>query len=165
MFIHNQDFTGVPRLLGLRIWHCRCCGSGYRCGAGLIPDPGTSTCQGLRPKKKKKDFTKLLKTHVYNLLIAIVAALPVSHRLNTWIVIQTRVFWEWQMPNELGSWNNNRKLDQPRQTGTYDSPCWNRTHLVFGCVLNTSYEFTRLILRPHEAGITLIFQMSILWCV
>lgn len=36
-----------------------------------------------KTKKKKKDFTKLLKTHVYNLLIAIVAALPVSHRLNT----------------------------------------------------------------------------------
>ena len=39
---------------GLRIWHCHCCGSGYNCGTGSIPGPGTSTCYGCAKEKKKE---------------------------------------------------------------------------------------------------------------
>ena len=31
-------------LSGLRIQRCHCCGSGYSCGTGSIPGPGTYTC-------------------------------------------------------------------------------------------------------------------------
>ena len=45
---------GVPWWLSaLRIWHCHCCGSGYSCGAGSIPGPGTFTCCGNGKKRIK----------------------------------------------------------------------------------------------------------------
>ena len=46
-------------LSGLRICHCHCYGSGYICGVGSIPNPGTSMCHGHRKKKKKKGITYL----------------------------------------------------------------------------------------------------------
>lgn len=41
----------------LRISHCHCSGSGLCCGAGSVPDSGTSACWGHGHKKKKKKFT------------------------------------------------------------------------------------------------------------
>ena len=38
----------------LRISHCHCSGSGLCCGAGSVPDSGTSACWGHGHKKKKK---------------------------------------------------------------------------------------------------------------
>ena len=43
--IQRTKTLGVPWWLRrLRIQHCHCCSSGLRCGAGSIPDLGTSTC-------------------------------------------------------------------------------------------------------------------------
>ena len=43
----------------LRTQGCHCCGSGDCCGAGLIPDPGTSKCHGCGQKKGWADFLKI----------------------------------------------------------------------------------------------------------
>lgn len=40
----------------LRISHCHCSGSGLCCGAGSVPDSGTSACWGHGHKKKKKNL-------------------------------------------------------------------------------------------------------------
>ena len=37
---------------------CHCCGSGYSCGMGLIPCPGTSSCGGCGQNEKKKKKEK-----------------------------------------------------------------------------------------------------------
>ena len=53
---------------GLRIWWCHRCGSGYGCGAGLIPGLGRSTCQYSTPAKgsiHQKDLI-IINTHTPN---------------------------------------------------------------------------------------------------
>ena len=51
----------------LRIWHSPCCGSGHRCGAASIPDPGTSACLGHCQKTKSTSLGwtqgELIATH------------------------------------------------------------------------------------------------------
>ena len=46
----NKSLWGFPRGSGgqgsSRIWCCQCCGTGYSCGVGSIPGPGTSVCCG-----------------------------------------------------------------------------------------------------------------------
>lgn len=52
---------GVPSWLsGLRSTQGHCSGSSYRCGRGLIPDQGTSTCCWHGQKKKKKNRSRKL---------------------------------------------------------------------------------------------------------
>ena len=45
----KRTSTALSRL---RIQHCHCCGSGYSCGVGLIPGPGTSVCCGRGQQKR-----------------------------------------------------------------------------------------------------------------
>lgn len=44
----------------LKIWHCRCSGSGQYCGMSSVPGPRTSACHENDKKKKKKDTSKSL---------------------------------------------------------------------------------------------------------
>ena len=47
--------TGVPLWCSeSRTWHCHSSGLGHRCGEGLTPCQGTSTCCGRGQKRKKK---------------------------------------------------------------------------------------------------------------
>ena len=56
MFIY---IYGVPLWLGgLKIWCCHSCGSGYSCGIGSIPGPGTSACSRQGQKKQKQTNKK-----------------------------------------------------------------------------------------------------------
>ena len=50
------EFPWVP---WLRLGHCHCRGSGYCCGAGSIPGPGTFTCSGGGQKPNKQKSTCL----------------------------------------------------------------------------------------------------------
>ena len=38
--------------IGLKIWHCHCCGLDHCCGVGSIPGPGISACHGGSQKSK-----------------------------------------------------------------------------------------------------------------
>lgn len=44
----------LPVALWLRIWRHHCYGSGYGCGEGSIPGPGSYACCGQSQKEKKK---------------------------------------------------------------------------------------------------------------
>ena len=55
-------------LNGLRIQHCHCCGSGYSCGMGSIPGPGTSKRKVNKRKEKKILKIYLLSPSVPNQL-------------------------------------------------------------------------------------------------
>ena len=48
-------------LSGLRIQHSHCCGSGYSCGSGSIPSPGTSACHKCDQKSKHFTLTESVK--------------------------------------------------------------------------------------------------------
>lgn len=43
----------------LKIWHCRCSGSGQYCGMSSVPGPRTSACHENDKKKKKKILVNL----------------------------------------------------------------------------------------------------------
>lgn len=49
----------------LRISHCHCSGSGLCCGAGSVPDSGTSACWGHGHKKKKKIYFSIRRRWVW----------------------------------------------------------------------------------------------------
>ena len=52
--LQKELFFRFPwKLSRLRIWHGHGCGSGHCYGMGLIPGPGTSTCQGCGQKINK----------------------------------------------------------------------------------------------------------------
>ena len=58
-----KQSQGVPWWLsGLRLWCCHCCSSGYYCGVGLSPCPGTSACHGHGQKKPQSQMK-----HIYGL--------------------------------------------------------------------------------------------------
>ena len=49
MYHYNWNF-----LVAQRVKHCHCCGSGYCCDIGSIPDLGTFASTSVAKKKKKK---------------------------------------------------------------------------------------------------------------
>lgn len=60
--IKNQTKSNVLFFcgaVGLRIWHCHRCGSGYSCGTGSIPDQKLLHVAGIAKKGEKKPFFDL----------------------------------------------------------------------------------------------------------
>ena len=68
--LSEHSHTRVPSCLcRLSVQHCHCFGSGYSWGAGLIPDPGTSSCPGRGQKQKQN------KEHSHTCLFTSIATL------------------------------------------------------------------------------------------
>ena len=52
VFNQNKAYRSFLVVQWIRIWCCHCSDLGCYCGAGSVPDQGTSTCHGCGPPKK-----------------------------------------------------------------------------------------------------------------
>lgn len=71
--VHLEKGEGgvLSWLSGLRIWHCRCCGSIYSCSSSFVSGPGTFACLGCRPPtpQKRKENLKKFNCRHFNQMI------------------------------------------------------------------------------------------------